>query len=65
MITVNGDKAAWSPGMTVQDVLRARNFKFPLLVIKVDGALVQPKDYPATPVPDGAVMEVIHLMSGG
>ncbi|BDU70934.1 sulfur carrier protein ThiS [Mesoterricola silvestris] len=65
MITVNGDPVAWTPGMTVRDVLAERNFKFPLLVIKIDSTLVQPRDYPTTPVPDGAVVQVIHLMSGG
>lgn len=65
MITVNGDPAAWTSGMTVKDVLVLKNFKFPLLVIKVDEALVRPADYAATSVPDGAVVEVIHLMSGG
>ena len=65
MITVNGDQAAWTPGMTVKDVLTLKNFKFPLLVIKLDDALIQPRDYPTTPVPDGAMVSVIHLMSGG
>lgn len=65
MITVNGDKLEWTEGMTVRDVLKARNYKFPLLIIKVDDALVQPKAYDATPVPDGAVVSVVHLLSGG
>jgi sulfur carrier protein len=65
MITVNGESHAWTPGMTVRDVLTQKNFKFPLLVIKLDEALIQPSDYAATTVPDGAVVSVIHLMSGG
>ena len=65
MITVNGDPLAWTPGMTVRAVLRAKNYTFPLLIIKVDEALVQPKAYDTTPVPDGAVVDVVHLISGG
>ena len=65
MITVNGDTLAWHPGMTVTDILLAKNFKFPLLVIKIDDILVAPKDYQATRVPDGADVNVLHLLSGG
>lgn len=65
MIQVNGDPLAWQPGMTVQDVLRARNFKFPLLIVTVDGTFVAKKDYGATPVHDHAEVSVVHLISGG
>ena len=65
MIRVNGDPAEWTPGMTVRDVLKARNYKFPLLVVSVDDVHVPPRDYDAAPVPDGAVVSVMHLISGG
>ena len=65
MITVNGDPLAWTEGMTVRAVLAARNFTFKMLVIKVDDSLVRPQDYDTTPVPDGAVVNVLHLISGG
>jgi len=65
MIKVNGDTLAHRAGMTVQDVLKAKNFVFPLLVVKVDGALVARDAYPTYPVPDGADVQVVHLMSGG
>jgi thiamine biosynthesis protein ThiS len=65
MITVNEDTTAWTPGMTVRDVLKVKNYKFPLLVITLDDVHVAPKDYDTTPVPDGAVVSVLHLLSGG
>ena len=65
MITINEDSAPWTPGMTVRDVLTLKNFRFPLLVITLNDAHVAPKDYATTPVPDGAVVNVLHLMSGG
>jgi sulfur carrier protein len=65
VITVNGSTLEYSAGMTVQDILRARNFIFPLLVIKVNGQLILRGTYADTAVPDGANVEVIHLMSGG
>jgi sulfur carrier protein len=65
MITVNGDPAPWTPGMTVRDVLKDKNYKFPLLVITLDEVHVPPKAYDTTEVSDGAILNVLHLMSGG
>ncbi len=65
MIRVNGDEYPWTAGMTVRDVLIACKYKFPLLVIKLNGRLIQRDAYDTTEVPDGAEMSVVHLMSGG
>lgn len=65
MILVNEEPLGWHEGMTVRDILRARNYRFPMLVIHVNEALVPKKDYDTTLVPDGAVVKVIHLISGG
>lgn len=65
MLLVNDEPLAWHEGMTVRDILTARNYRFPLLVIHVDDVLVQKAAYDTTTVPDGAVVKVIHLISGG
>ncbi len=65
MITVNGTPHLWREGMTVRDALRERNYGFPLLIIKLDGKLVPRGTYDDTIIPDGATLDVIHLMSGG
>jgi sulfur carrier protein len=65
MITVNGDSAPWTPDLTVRGVLRAKKYTFPLLIITLNGAIIPPKEYDATPVPDGSVVDVLHLLSGG
>lgn len=65
MLQVNGEPLEWREGMTVRDVLKARNFIFPLLIITVDGVMVQRKEYDHTKVHDGASIRVVHLMSGG
>ena len=65
MITVNGDPMQHKAGMTVRDVLKERNYVFPLLVVRVDGKLIAREDYDGARVADGADVQVIHLMSGG
>jgi len=65
MITVNGDALEWQDGMSVQDMLDARNFIFPLIVVKVNGVLVRKPAYSTHILNDGDEVQVIHLISGG
>jgi len=50
---------------TVRGVLRAKGWSFPLIVVTVNGKLVQRADWDAAPVADGDVVDATHLMSGG
>jgi sulfur carrier protein len=65
MITVNGAPHPWREGMTVRDALVEKKYGFPLVIVKIDGKLVPRGTYDGTGIPDGSVLEVIHLMSGG
>jgi sulfur carrier protein len=65
MITVNNEPMEHRPGMTVQDILDARNYIFRMLAVSVNGQIVPRKDYKTTRVPDGADVQVIHMISGG
>ena len=65
MIQVNGDPLAWSEGMTVRDILVAKNYTFPLLIVTIGDDLIDRRDYTTTLVPEGADVKVVHLMSGG
>ena len=65
MIQVKEEPLDWHEGMTVRDILRAKNYRFPMLIIHVNGLLIPKPDYDTTTVPDSAVVQVIHLISGG
>jgi thiamine biosynthesis protein ThiS len=65
MILVNEEPLDWHEGLTVRDVLTAKNYRFPMLIIHIGDELIQKKDYDMTTIPDGAVVKVIHLISGG
>ncbi len=64
-IIVNGNEIVWEENLTVRGVLTKMNYTFKMLVIKINGNLVRKADYDTTVVPDGAVVDVIHLISGG
>jgi sulfur carrier protein len=65
MIKVNGDPLEWRKGMTVQDILDAKKYKFPMLIVTIQGEHVTKEQYAATVVSDGADVKVIHMLSGG
>jgi sulfur carrier protein len=65
MITVNDSELEWYQGMTIRDILEAKNFTFKMLVTKINGTLVRRSDYDTATVPDNAEVKIIHLISGG
>lgn len=66
MICVNNQyEVEWRPGMTVQDLLDELKFTFRMIAVKVNGKVVLRPDYATTPVPDGAEVQALHLISGG
>lgn len=65
MIQVNEEPMGWQDGLTVRGVLAARNYKFPMVIVTVDGEFVPRERYDTHTVPDGAEVKVIHLVSGG
>jgi sulfur carrier protein len=64
-IIVNGNEIDWEENLTITGVLKKMNYTFRMLVIKIDGNLVRKAEYDTMMVPDGANVEVIHLISGG
>jgi sulfur carrier protein len=65
MIKVNGDALEWRDGMTVQDILDAKKYKFPMLIVNIEDEHIPKERYAAAKVPDGANVKVIHMLSGG
>ena len=66
MLKVNGEEIPWHEGMTVQDVLDAKNFTFRMISVWINENPVERReDYNSTTVPDGAEVEIIHMISGG
>ncbi len=66
MIRVNNQyDLEWHPGLTVQGVLDALKFSFRMIVVKINGQVVLRRDFATTPVPDGAEVQAIHMISGG
>jgi len=65
MITVNNTDHPYSPGMTIKTLLEEKNFVFPLLVVKLNGRVVEDADFAVTEISDGDNVTVMHLLAGG
>jgi sulfur carrier protein len=65
MITVNSTPLPWHEGMTVAEILKIRNFIFRMIAVQVNGEPVRRGMYDNAVVPDGADVQVIHMISGG
>lgn len=65
MLRVNDEPLEYDPGMTVDDILKKKNYKFRMLAVWIDGEFVPRGTYDRAPVPDGADVKVIHMIAGG
>lgn len=50
---------------TVTELLKAKNFVFKMLVIKINGTIINKDEYDSAVIKDGDNVMVIHLISGG
>ena len=66
MIRVNGEEMPWRDGISVQDVLDAKNYTFRMIAVWInDEPAERGEGYSAVLIPDGANVEIIHMISGG
>jgi len=64
-VFLNGEPADLAPDATVLDALAALGVPQAGVAVAVDGSVVRRADWPATPLPDGARVEVLRAVSGG
>lgn len=65
-IVLNNRKETIQGGpMTVNELIKARNYTFKMLVTKVNGQLVRVEERDTVMVSDGDKVDILHLISGG
>lgn len=65
-IVLNNRKETIEGGpMTVNELIKARNYTFKMLVTKVNGQLVRVEERDTVMVSDGDKVDILHLISGG
>jgi len=51
--------------MNVTQLLKAKNFSFPMIIIKINGKLIKKENYSESMIKNGDEVTALHLISGG
>ncbi len=51
--------------MSVEKLLKLKNFTFPMIIIKINGKLIRKENYSASIIKNGDDVTALHLISGG
>lgn len=54
-----------SDSVTIEELIKIKNFTFKMLVTKINGKLVKSQDRNTAIVNEGDDVQIIHLISGG
>ena len=65
MFLLNNRPEEWSENLTITKLLERKNYKFKMLVIKINGTLIKKSEYSSAIIPPKADVQILHLMSGG
>lgn len=61
----NNPETIEGTSITVNQLLKLKNFTFKMLIIKINGRLIQKENYGTATIQDGDDVTVMHLISGG
>jgi len=62
---VNGKQFKWTKEITVEELLKVKNYTFPKLVVKINGTFIPKEKYAYTFIQEDDEVQVIHLLAGG
>jgi thiamine biosynthesis protein ThiS len=61
----NNPESVAGDAITVNELLKLKNFTFKMLIIKINGTLVKKTEYETAMIREGDDVHVLHLISGG
>jgi len=61
----NNRESITNEEITVAGLLKMKNFTFRMLIVKINGKLINKSDYESALIREGDVVNVLHLISGG
>lgn len=65
-ITLNNRKTNFeAKTITVTELFNRMKYNFPMIIVKINGRLIQKDLYDRISIKDGDKVEAIHLISGG
>lgn len=64
-ITLNGAEMEVDAGQTLGQLVDARGLERRMIAIEYNGEIIPRLDYDDTPINEGDVLEVVHMVGGG
>jgi sulfur carrier protein len=64
-IRLNGKSRELEEPMTVSDLIAAEGYRPELIAVEINLAIIPKKDYAATMLSEGDVVEIVSFMGGG
>ena len=65
MIMLNHRLYPYKDGMTVQSLMKEKDFVFPHIIVKINGKIVCDEDWTKTPITDEDDVIMLHVFGGG
>jgi sulfur carrier protein len=65
MIQLNNRPMEYEPDMTIKSLIKKMKFTHPMLIVRINGVLIEEALYADTPVQDGDDVKIIHPIAGG
>jgi len=65
-ITLNNNKETFEQSeLSIQQIMNIKNYTFKMLVVKLNGKVIEKSNFDSTIVKDGDNLIILHLISGG
>jgi thiamine biosynthesis protein ThiS len=64
-IVINGESRAVPHGHTILQLLEMLDLDPARVAVELDRRIVKPPDWPATPLAEGAQLEIVQFVGGG
>lgn len=62
---VNGEKTAWRPDLTIQELLNQKNCRTDRVAVEKNGEIVPKKEYSTEIILDEDTIEIVTFVGGG
>ena len=65
LVTINGKESDILPDSTIQDLIRAKNLPENIVIVDLNGSIINPEDWSNTYLRPDDDLEMIQIIAGG
>ena len=65
LVTINGKESDILPDSTIQDLIRAKNLPEKIIIVDLNGSIINPEDWSNTYLRPDDDLELIQIIAGG